>query len=243
MSLSHTEPPQKTGALMDMPSSGATPPTSGKLSRVSEEESPRTDTTISAPASPGHTSLGVMHSIEKPRTATTTAPGNGFFNESLKQYGPSDTLGSSLGLPSELLGSLSGSSSHFASDTDGDTIRSALASALGLHAHSAGDSGMLLSAEGSLDGVPSLSLSQSLRSLPRDLLEVMPLSPSPTPSPTPRGQVQLSSTSGSVEVCTRFWLGLGLVDMPRANIVLLLQWNVDTLKSGHLIYTGHFAWS
>lgn len=103
------------------------------------------------------------------------------------------SLGSSLGLPSELLGSLSGSS-YLGSDSEGDTVQSALASALGM----LGASGEGLSADGSTEGIPSLS--QSGNSLPYDQKL-----PEATPSPGHLEPVQMppalmESLSASMEV-------------------------------------------
>ena len=80
-----------------------------------------------------------------------------------------DTLGSSLGLPPEFLPSWSYSSSGVGSESEGDTVRSALASALGLLGHST-EGSALLSMGASLEGTSmgASSLSQSARSLPRD---------------------------------------------------------------------------
>ena len=85
----------------------------------------------------------------------------------------------SLGLPSELLPSLSGS---FGSDSERDTVQSALASALGmLSQHSAAEPSTLLSLGNSLDGEEEeeegFLLSQSGKSLP-------PLPKDPEPSST-----------------------------------------------------------
>ena len=116
------------------------------------------------------------------------------------------SLGSSFGLPSELLGSLSGSS-QFGSDSEGDTVQSALASALAGLADGSG----VLSAEASLQDVPSLSLSG--QSLPYDH-EL----PEATPSPAHRESVGVSgvsveSPSASMEV-TMFSFFLSSLSSP-----------------------------
>lgn len=80
-----------------------------------------------------------------------------------------DTLGLSVGLPPELLPSWSYSSSGLGSESEGDTVKSALASALGLLGQST-EGSALLSMGASFEGTSmgASSLSQSARSLPRD---------------------------------------------------------------------------
>lgn len=153
---------------------GRNPPSNGD---AASHGSPHVE--VSSPANiatPLRTSLTIPHT-------SPALVANGLSNGYLQQ-----SLGSSLGLPSELLGSLS-SSSHFGSDSEGDTVRSALASAL-------------LSAEGGF-GVGSLgeesdaTLSQSGYSLPRD--HELPVA---TPSPARLEQLSASvgSPSASMEV-------------------------------------------
>lgn len=125
--------------------------------------------------------------------AKSPAPGS---SESM-QLASHDTLGSSLGLPSELLAGLSGSSC-FGSDSEGDTIRSALASALGLRGLTSTEDSAILSADASTEAM--VSLSQSVKSLPRDT--DLPIATPPPDHTQPRETLSLSSASESIEVRT-----------------------------------------
>ena len=160
----------------------------------------------------GSDSSKTLHSSSPP-PATTNATllmmkspihTNGTSSDLLRLSASQNTLGSSLGLPSELLGSLS-SSSYFGSESEGDTVQSALASALEMHgvARLSNGGGSMLP-DASTEAI--FSLSQSARSLPRDpepSLSLNHLLMPPTTTTTTgraRQQVSLSPASESLEV-------------------------------------------
>ena len=97
-----------------------------------------------------------------------------------------ETFASSLGLPSELLGGLSShsGSSCFASDSEGETIRSALASALALH-NAEGGVVYPPSLESTMDGVASFSQSLSQDGYPGEQNNLEHFGEKQTPVPRP----------------------------------------------------------